>query len=345
LLDSLLQEKIRRMPQTSQGLFGKVKFVVYLEDRDDRPNLSDVYLNIYDMVENDFFNHLAKAFSICGFENVGKDFFKRLGQDFLTIGQDIIDSHYEGIEPDIHNQYKVELEVEVKKEYPSDNRVNLDQNYENTEDDGIIANDENVSESLKKVNEENETMGAKTNNTNCEKAAQSIDMLGGLGKTSKSYTCAICLEFTASRKKEIDEHMMSSHQDYKKYHCTDCDYKSNFQMNVKRHIDIKHKGLLGDHLCSYCPKRFFSPAKLKSHTLVHTKEKNFVCEECAAIFKRKDDLKSHKKIHQPEEIRALEKAKRMVHVCETCGKKFEKNWKLKRHMVVHVKSSKYQNKI
>ena len=68
-------------------------------------------------------------------------------------------------------------------------------------------------------------------------------------------------------------------------------------------------------------------------------KKNFVCEECAAKFKRKDDLKSHLKIHKPEKIRAQEKARKLVHVCDTCGKKFEKNWKLKRHMVVHSKTS------
>ena len=160
----------------------------------------------------------------------------------------------------------------------------------------------------------------------------------GAEKDAKVYPCPVCPAFISTTKKSLDEHMVSLHQEYKKYKCTDCDYKSNFQMNVKRHIDIKHKGLLGDHLCSYCPKRFFSPAKLKSHILVHTNEKNFVCEECAAKFKRKDDLKSHLKIHEPEEIRAQEKARKLVHVCDTCGKKFEKNWKLKRHMVVHSKT-------
>jgi hypothetical protein len=45
------------------------------------------------------------------------------------------------------------------------------------------------------------------------------------------------------------------------------------------------------------------------------------------------------RIHLPEEVRAVEKAKKLTKVCDTCGKKFEKNWKLKRHMVVHTKDS------
>jgi hypothetical protein len=73
--------------------------------------------------------------------------------------------------------------------------------------------------------------------------------------------------------------------------------------------------------------------------LVHTDDKNFVCDECAAKFKRKDDLKVHMRIHLPDEVRAAEKARKLTKVCETCGKKFEKNWKLKRHMVVHTKDN------
>jgi transposase len=73
--------------------------------------------------------------------------------------------------------------------------------------------------------------------------------------------------------------------------------------------------------------------------LVHKDDRNFGCDECAAKFKRKDDLKVHMKIHLPADIRAVEKAKKLTKECETCGKKFEKNWKLKRHMVVHTKDS------
>jgi transposase len=72
---------------------------------------------------------------------------------------------------------------------------------------------------------------------------------------------------------------------------------------------------------------------------VHKDARNFGCDECAAKFKRKDDLKVHMKIHLPADIRAVEKAKKLTKECETCGKKFEKNWKLKRHMVVHTKDS------
>ena len=78
--------------------------------------------------------------------------------------------------------------------------------------------------------------------------------------------------------------------------------------------------------------------------LVHTDDKNYVCDECAAKFKRKDDLKVHMRTHLPDEVRAVEKAKKLTKVCETCGKKFEKNWKLKRHMIVHNKETTIMEK-
>ena len=81
-----------------------MKFVVYLDNPVDKPNLTDVYLNVYDMVENDFLNNLAQAFSISGIENIGTDFFKSLGQDFLTIGQDIIDSQCEGVQDELFSK-------------------------------------------------------------------------------------------------------------------------------------------------------------------------------------------------------------------------------------------------
>ena len=107
-------------------------------------------------------------------------------------------------------------------------------------------------------------------------------------------TKATLLSFNSKLKKNRDDHVLSRHQELKKYSCAECEYKSNFQMNVKRHVDTKHRGLSGDHLCSYCPKSFFSPAKLKSHILVHPNEKNFVCEECGAKFVSRSGLRLHR---------------------------------------------------
>ena len=125
------------MHQIRTGLFGKVKFVVYLDNPVDKPNLTDVYLNVYDMVENDFLNNLAQAFSISGIENIGTYFFKSLGQDFLTIGQDIIDSQCEGVQDELFSKRetddKLDETIIVNGYIPKDS-------IDNTESDSLNDN-------------------------------------------------------------------------------------------------------------------------------------------------------------------------------------------------------------
>jgi len=162
-----------------------------------------------------------------------------------------------------------------------------------------------------------------------------VHSLGTEGKRCQ-HRCVHCNQFEASNKKLLDLHIIEVHKNVRKYHCDQCNYMTNYHINFQRHQKA-HLGIPGSYLCPYCPKSFYVEAKLRSHMLVHTSEKNFVCEECAAKFKRKDDLKVHMKVHLPEHVRAVEKARKLTKVCETCGKKFEKNWKLKRHMIVHNK--------
>jgi len=158
--------------------------------------------------------------------------------------------------------------------------------------------------------------------------------IGGEGR--RHHSCSHCQEFSTSNKKLLDQHIIEMHKNVRKYHCDQCNYSSNYLNNFQRHQKA-HLGIPGNFQCSQCPKAFYVEAKLRSHMLVHSEDKNFVCDECAAKFKRKDDLKVHMKIHLPDDIRAIEREKKLTKVCETCGKKFEKNWKLKRHMVVHNK--------
>lgn len=187
------------------------------------------------------------------------------------------------------------------------------------------------------------------NKYKCEKCDYQANKLNDMRKHMKiqhdvgvearrPHLCGHCNEFVSSNKKLLDQHIIEAHKNVRKYHCEQCNYASNYQNNYQRHQQ-EHLGIPGHHQCPHCSKAFYVEAKLRSHMLVHSEDKNFVCDECAAKFKRKDDLKVHMKIHLPDEIRAIEKAKKLTKVCDTCGKKFEKNWKLKRHMVVHNKEA------
>jgi len=159
------------------------------------------------------------------------------------------------------------------------------------------------------------------------------------GERKKKHYCPHC-DFSSSRVSVLKVHTVKEHKDIpKKFKCDRCDFATNYQTNMEKHMKKFHLGIPGPFQCTQCPRTFFVLAKLKCHKLVHTEEKNFVCEECAAKFKRKDDLKSHMKIHLPDDIRLIEKAKKLTKACPNCGKLFEKNWKLQRHMKVHNKES------
>jgi len=52
-------------------------------------------------------------------------------------------------------------------------------------------------------------------------------------------------------------------------------------------------GTEGAKICPYCQKEFKKMSSLKQHLPVHTKEKNFECNLCAASYTRSSSLYSH----------------------------------------------------
>lgn len=158
-------------------------------------------------------------------------------------------------------------------------------------------------------------------------------------KEKRSYKCNHC-DFIAQTVRDMTKHTTYNHKDLpKKYKCDKCNFATNYVGNVEKHMKKMHLNIPGEFACSKCPSTFYVLAKLKSHMVIHSDEKNYVCDECAAKFKRKDDLKCHMKIHLPDEIRMVEKAKKLTKECPTCHKMFEKKWKLERHQKVHQKDN------
>ena len=67
----------------------------------------------------------------------------------------------------------------------------------------------------------------------------------------------------------------------------------------------------------------------------HSTIRNFGCEECGKMFKRKSEVTEHKKIHLPEEIKLTMKAKQMEkNKCNDCGQGFIDSAKLNMHIAV-----------
>ena len=78
--------------------------------------------------------------------------------------------------------------------------------------------------------------------------------------------------------------------------------------------------------CNVCGKCFRFPCDFKRHSVMHTGERVFKCDECQKSFK----LLSHLKMH----IYRFHAGERH-YPCDTCGKKYASVTDLKCHLVVH----------
>lgn len=74
--------------------------------------------------------------------------------------------------------------------------------------------------------------------------------------------------------------------------------------------------------CPYCDIEFTRHHNLKSHLLIHSREKPYVCQTCNLRFRRLHDLKRHGKLHTGEK----------PHVCPKCNRKFARGDAFNRHL-------------
>lgn len=79
--------------------------------------------------------------------------------------------------------------------------------------------------------------------------------------------------------------------------------------------------------CEVCYTRFAYLTELRTHTTIHTINKQFQCEVCHQGFGRKDQLKSHYLRHYGVK----------QHGCEYCGKLFVRLGDLRKHRFIHTR--------
>lgn len=75
--------------------------------------------------------------------------------------------------------------------------------------------------------------------------------------------------------------------------------------------------------CEFCGKKdFTSRSRLKTHKLIHTHERNYMCQSCGASFKTMNCLKNHSRLHN-----------NLFFYCDLCSSKFKGKHELRCHMV------------
>ena len=75
-----------------------------------------------------------------------------------------------------------------------------------------------------------------------------------------------------------------------------------------------------------CKKTFVSLSKLKQNNIVHTGEKQHLCEECDQTFSHSGSLKSHMMIHSGVKL----------YICKECDQTFSHSSSLKSHKMIHT---------
>ncbi|XP_061381684.1 uncharacterized protein LOC116778323 isoform X2 [Danaus plexippus] len=94
----------------------------------------------------------------------------------------------------------------------------------------------------------------------------------------------------------------------------------------------KRKSLFTEYRCGICSKRFSNKSGLKIHTLTHSTDRPFSCQQCPHTSKTKKYLSKHvKKVHGPR-----------TEECSVCRKKFHYKCILKRHMLIHTGEKPYK---
>ncbi|GFR08895.1 zinc finger protein PLAGL1 [Trichonephila clavata] len=76
-----------------------------------------------------------------------------------------------------------------------------------------------------------------------------------------------------------------------------------------------------------CPRTFSSRFKLVRHILIHSGERRFQCTNCGRRFHRKDHLKNHLQVHNPNKI---------LHSCDLCQKTYCSLLSYRKHIALHA---------
>ena len=117
-----------------------------------------------------------------------------------------------------------------------------------------------------------------------------------------------------------NETSLNGRTDYK---CQTCAKSFFSKINLKRHINVIHKGHK-DFKCDLCGKSFSEKGKLKRHNYtVHEGHKDHNCDSCGKLFSTASILRNHiNQVHDDTK----------VHQCDSCSESFSKSRKLKIHI-------------
>ncbi|CAI5689822.1 gastrula zinc finger protein XlCGF57.1 [Oreochromis niloticus] len=180
----------------------------------------------------------------------------------------------------------------------------------------------------------------------------------------EAFSCAECGR-TFCRRDHLISHMRT-HTGEKPFSCSVCEKRFSCSGNILAHMRIhtgekpfecsfcgksfSQKGTLQLHMrihtgekpftCPFCDKRFAHKRRMTLHMSVHTEEKRFSCSACDKRFTWYTQLKTHRCVGEPSQLRQNQSEKTVPpkesFSCTECGKIFSLKGNLKTHMRIHT---------
>ena len=218
---------------------------------------------------------------------------------------------------------------------------------------------QNVHQSVTKKSETSEITALPNNELNSQLNILKDILICDVQHVNVEKICCETCQKSFSSKKQLDDHVTSTHS----MQCVYCgqafDDNKTFRLHIREHIEkskelpfvcpscnkrFMYRSSFDNHVrihvpyvCPVCDKNFQSQTHFKRHADVHTGKKEYICDKCGQGFSQKVNLNCHM-LHIHNEERS--------HQCEQCEASFKTAHALKKHTsAVHGKITSGDNDV
>ncbi|XP_043195131.1 zinc finger protein 135-like [Amphibalanus amphitrite] len=142
--------------------------------------------------------------------------------------------------------------------------------------------------------------------------------------------CPVCSEKFRTRAC-LNQHRLVHRKHGRVHSCDQCDGKFATVGRLRTH-EMREHGVEQPWRCEAegCTKSFKSSAALEVHSVQHTGERPFSCQQCGKRFVTKHRLKAHFRIHTGER----------PYQCAQCGRQFRYKSNLLQHNIAHQQTER-----